>query len=304
MFTPRDYLHPRYWPSWFGFGLLRLLSWLPLPALAVLGTALGTLIFHLMKSRRKIAVRNLAVCFPEMDTAQQHKTAKRCFQLVATTALNMGVNWWASPDRLERLVSFEGKSHYDKALADGRNIILLAPHAIALEMAGLMLSRERSMITMYQATKKPLLNDLVKDRRGRFGGILVERRAPLRSLLRLIKAGNPFYYLPDQDAGDKGVFVPFFGIEAATFPVLSKFTKLGDAVVLPCFTHILPRGKGWHVIIGEPLENFPGLSETDDARRMNESIEKMVRVAPEQYFWVHKRFKTRPDGEPDFYKSS
>lgn len=304
MFTPSDYLHPRYWLSWFGFGLLRLVSWLPLPVIAVCGSALGTLVFSLMKSRRSIAIQNLAACFPEMDSAHHHQTAKRCFQLIATTTLNMGVNWWASPERLERLVSFEGKEHYDKAIADGRNIILLAPHAIALEMAGLMLSRERSMITMYQATRKPFLNEIVKDRRGRFGGILVERRAPLRSLLRLIKAGNPFYYLPDQDAGDKGVFVPFFGIEASTFPVLSKFAKIGDAVVLPCFTHILPQGRGWHVIIGESLDNFPGQSEIDDARRMNEAVEQMVRRAPEQYFWVHKRFKTRPAGEQSFYRPS
>lgn len=304
MFAPSNYLHPRYWPSWFGFGLLRLVSLLPLPVIALLGSALGTLVFHLMKSRRKIAVQNLVACFPEVEEAQHQHTAKRCFQLIAITTLNMGVNWWASPQRLERLVRFEGKEHYDQAIADGRNIILLAPHAIALEMAGLMLSRERSMITMYQATRKPLLNEIVKDRRGRFGGILVERRAPLRNLLRLIRQGNPFYYLPDQDAGDKGVFVPFFGVEASTFPVLSKFAKVSDAVVLPCFTHILPNGAGWHVIIGEPLSHFPGEDELEDARRMNEAVEKMVRRAPEQYFWVHKRFKTRPSGEQDFYQSS
>lgn len=303
MFTPSNYRHPRYWPSWFGFGLLRIVSWLPLPVIAVFGSALGTLVFYLMKSRRNIAVQNLAACFSEMDDAQHRQTAKRCFQLIGTTTLSMGVNWWASPQRLERLVSFEGKEHYDQAIAAGRNIIILAPHAIALEMAGLLLSRERSMITMYQATRKPFLNEIVKDRRGRFGGILVERRAPLRSLLRLIKAGNPFYYLPDQDAGDKGVFVPFFGVPASTFPVLSKFAKLGDAVVLPCFTHILPHGAGWHVIIGEALEDFPGNDELEDARRMNEAVENMVRRAPEQYFWVHKRFKTRPGGESDFYHS-
>ncbi len=302
MFTPSDYLHPKYWPSWFGFGLLRAVSWLPLPVIAIIGNILGTLVFVLMKSRRNIAIRNLSACFPELTPQQHQQKAKRCFQLVAITTLNMGVNWWASPDRLERLVSYEGKEHYDKAIDEGRNIILLAPHAIALEMGGLLLSRERDMITMYQATRKPLLNDMVKDRRGRFGGILVERRAPLRSLLKLIKAGNPFYYLPDQDAGDKGLFVPFFGIQASTFPMLSKFAKLGNAVVLPCFTHILPKGAGWHVMIGEPLENFPDQDELADTRRMNEVIESMISKAPEQYFWVHKRFKTRPDGETDFYR--
>lgn len=302
MFTPGDYLHPRYWLSWFGFGLLRLTSLLPLPAIALLGSALGTLVFYLMKSRRQIAVQNLATCFPERHEDQHQATAKRCFQLVASTTLSMGVNWWASPDRLKRLVSYEGKAHYEEAIEQGRNIILLAPHAIALEMGALLLSRERSMITMYQHTRKKLLNDIVKDRRGRFGGILVERREPLRQLLKLIRAGNPFYYLPDQDAGDKGVFVPFFGVEASTVPMLSKFAKIGNAVVLPVYTHILPKGAGWHVVIGKPLEDYPSGDEIEDTRRMNEVIETMVRTAPEQYFWVHKRFKTRPPGADPFYR--
>ncbi len=236
-----------------------------------------------------------------MSHDQVHATARRSFQLVAITTLSMGLNWWASPKRLERLVSFEGKAHYDEAIAQGQNIILLAPHAIALEMAGLILSRERPMITMYQLTRKKLLNDIVKNKRGRFGGILVERREPLRNLLKLIRAGNPFYYLPDQDAGDKGIFVPFFGIEASTYSMLPKFAQLGNAVVLPCFTHILPKGRGWHVVIGEPLKHFPSGDEYQDTKRMNEVIESMIRPEPEQYFWVHKRFKTRPEGADKFY---
>ena len=301
MFTPSDYLHPRYWLSWLGFGLLRLLSFLPLPAIAVMGTGLGSLVFYLMTSRRQIALQNLVACFPEQSEQQHKATAKHCFQLIATTTLSMGINWWSSPARLQRLVSFEGKSHYEQAIAQGHNIILLAPHAIALEIGALLLSRERSMISMYQHTRKKLLNDIVKDRRGRFGGILVERREPLRALLKLIRAGNPFYYLPDQDAGDKGVFVPFFGTDTSTYPMLSKFAKMGNALVLPVYTHILPNGAGWRVVIGKPLEHYPSGDELEDTRRMNEEIETMVRTAPEQYFWVHKRFKTRPPGADGFY---
>lgn len=301
MFTPGNYLHPRYWLSWLGFGLLRLLSLLPLPIIAMMGSGLGSLVFYLMKSRRQIALQNLSACFPERSEQQHLMMAKRCFQLIAITTLGMGINWWATPARLQRLVSYEGKSHYEDAIAQGHNIILLAPHAIALEMGALLLSRERSMITMYQHTRKKLLNDIVKDRRGRFGGILVERREPLRRLLKLIRAGNPFYYLPDQDAGDKGVFVPFFGIDTCTYPMLSKFAKMGNAVVLPIYTHILPNGAGWRVIIDKPLENYPSGDEMEDTRRMNEVIEAMIRTAPEQYFWVHKRFKTRPPGIDGFY---
>lgn len=302
MFTPSDYFHPRYWLSWFGFGFLRLISLLPLPVIAMLGSSLGAIVFQLMRSRRTIAIANLAACFPEQSSRQHRATAKRCFQLIGTTTLSMGVNWWASPKRLNRLVSYEGKNHYEDALAQGRNIILLAPHAIALEMGALLLSTERPMITMYQHTRKKLLNDFVKAKRGRFEGVLVERREPLRGLLKLIRAGNPFYYLPDQDAGDKGIFVPFFGTEASTFSMLSKFAKVGNAVVLPVYTHILPKGAGWHVVIGEALENYPSGDEFDDTARMNQVIESMVSSAPEQYFWVHKRFKTRPAGADRFYK--
>lgn len=282
--------------------MLRLVSWLPLPVIAVLGYVLGTGMFYVVKSRRNIALRNVAVCFPDMNSAQRQQTVKRCFQLIGTSYLYVGVHWWASYERLDRLLTYEGKAHYDKAIADGSNIILLAPHAIGLEVAGLMLSRERSMMSMYQeARRKPLLNEMVKNGRERFGGLLIERRAPLRSLLKLIRAGKPFYYLPDQDARAEGVFVPFFGTQASTFPVLSKFAKIGNAVVIPCYTHILPRGRGWRVIIGEPLANFPGKNEHEDALRMNQAIEEMIRREPAQYYWLHKRFKTRPDGAKDFY---
>jgi len=174
---------------------------------------------------------------------------------------------------------------------------MLAPHSIALEMGALLLSKERPMITMYQQSKQPMMDAFIKDRRGRFKGLLVERKAPLRNLLRLIKQGKPFYYLPDQDAGQKGVFVPFFGQEASTFPMLSKFSKLGNAAVLPVYTHILPSGRGWHVVIGEPVNDFPSDDEIADTARMNQIIEDMIRTGPQQYFWVHKRFKTQKSGE-------
>jgi len=301
MSSPTDYLHPRYWLTWLGFGLLRLISLLPLPAIALMADALGSLMFRVMKSRRNIALKNVVVAYPEISNREREAIVKRCFQLIAFTTIGIGVNWWAPESRLRRLVTFDGKHHYDAAVEEGRNIILLAPHAIALEMAGLVMSTERPMITMYQHTRKLLLNDMVKAKRGRFKGLLVERKEPLRNLVKLIRAGNPFYYLPDQDAGDKGVFVPFFGIEASTYPMLSKFAKLSGAVVLPCFTYIRPKGQGWHVIVGPALEHFPGDSDEDDARRMNETIESMINVGPEQYFWVHKRYKTRPDGDTDFY---
>ncbi len=301
MATGTHYFTPGNWPSLLGIGLIRLLSWLPLPVIAFLGKVVGSLLFYSMRSRREIAITNISLCFPDQDAAYARATALRCFQLIAQTTLGIGVNWWASPDRLQRLVQFEGKEHFELALQQKRNIILLAPHAIALEIAGLLLSLERPMITMYQKTRRPFFNDYVRNKRGRFGGLLFERRAPMRKLLKLIRQGNPFYYLPDQDAGDKGLFVPFFNTPAATYPVLSKFADMSDALVLPCYTHILPSGKGWRVVIKPPLQQFPTGDELVDTARMNAEVEAMIRTGPEQYFWVHKRFKTRPDAEPSVY---
>jgi len=157
------------------------------------------------------------------------------------------------------------------------------------------------MITMYQYSKNKLMNEVVKDRRSRFDGALVERKEPMRNLIRLIRKGYPFYYLPDQDAGRKGVFVPFFHTQAATFSVLGKFSAMTNAVVIPCQNKIKPWGMGYEATLGKPLENFPIGDDVLDTTTMNKAVEMMIREMPEQYFWVHKRFKTRPEGEPKFY---
>ena len=296
-----NFLHPRYWPTWIGLGLIRLLTLLPLPVLAVLGTVVGELTYYLFGSRRKITIRNLSVCFPEWSEKKTKSVTKQCFRLIGQSLFFTGVNWYASPKRLDRIVKIINREHYDHALAEGKNIILLAPHFCALEVAGYALNRERPMITMFQHAKNRLVDHAVKQNRSRFGGILVERKEPLRSLIKLIRQGYPFYYLPDQDARDKGVFAPFFGVQASTIPFLGKFAAMSKATVIPVSTRILPYGRGFEVRLGAPLENFPSGDDIADTTAMNKTIEEMVKPMPEQYFWVHKRFKTRPEGEPPFY---
>lgn len=292
---------PKYWPTWFGLGLLKLLSLLPMPVLALFGYSAGTIFYLLFFSRRKIAFRNLKVAFPDKSSAELHKITWYCFCLIGQAMLSMGINWWASANRLERLVRIKGREHLDDALKNKQNVILLAPHFIGLEIGGYYLNKEIPMLTMYQYSKNKLMDQFVCDRRSRFGGELVERKAPLRQLIKLIRKGLPFYYLPDQDAGKKGIFVPFFSEQAATVPMLGKFTKMTDALVIPCSTRILPFGKGYEIEISAPLNDFPSGDDIQDTARMNQKIEKMITPMPEQYFWVHKRFKTRPEGEGKFY---
>ena len=299
----QQYAAPRYWPTWLGLGILRLFAFLPLPLLAAVGYALGMLFYCLHSRRRNISLKNIRVCFPELSSKEQKRINRQHFCLLGQSMMTVCMNWWISPARFNRLVRISGKEHFDQAIADGKKIILLTPHFISMEVSGLALQRERPMVGMYQYMKNPLMNTVALNGRQRFcpEGIMFERKEPLRTLLRILMKGYPFSYSPDQDAGRKGVFVPFFHTLASTTPALSKFIQTTKSIVIPCRNRILPWGQGYEVELGEPITNLASGDEHADATAMNRAIEDMVRVDPAQYLWVHKRFKTRPEGEAKFY---
>ena len=307
----KQYSAVKYWPTWVGLALLRLLGFVPLPLLAMAGYILGTLFYLLHFSRRRIAHKNISLCFPELSSRQQHWINYQHFCYLGQSIMSACMNWWISPARFDRLVAIKNREHYDQALSNKQNIILLCPHFIAIEVSGLALQRERPMVGMYQYMKNELLNIVALRGRQRFcpEGIMFERKEPLRTLLRILYKGYPLSYSPDQDAMRKGVFAPFFNTLASTTPALSKFVQTTNAVVIPCRNRMLPWGQGYEVVLGEALEGLNTGDEKTDAAAMNSAIEAMVRACPEQYLWVHKRFKSRPkeewvDGkQPNFYKS-
>ena len=292
----------RHWPTSIGLALLRLLGLLPLPVLARVGRGLGLLLYALHAERRHVVHTNIARCFPDLPQRAQRRLVRSHFKAFGQALADIAVAWWASAARLRRLVRFRGREHYDRALGAGRPVILLAPHFVGLEIGGIRLSMERPMVTMFRHPDNELLRDVIGRARARFGLRLIEHNRPLTTLVRQVKAGAPLYYLPDQDAGRRNaVFAPFFGIPTATFAVLGRLAKLADAVVVPCVTRQLPRGRGYEICFGAPLTDFPSGDAQADTERMNQVIEQAVRETPEQYFWVHKRFKTRPAGEVPFY---
>ena len=299
----KRYSHPKHWPTWLGLAVLRLMVYLPLPVLALMGYVLGSLVYVLFGSRRKIAYKNIRACFPDYSDAKCRKINWYQFCLLGQSVITVCMNWWINPARFNRLVTIHGREHYDAALANDEKVILLTPHFLSIEVSGLALQRERPMVGMYQYMKNPVVNTMALRGRGRFcpDGVMFERKQPLRSLLRLLMRGMPMAYSPDQDAMHKGVFVPFFNIQASTTPALSKFVGVLNSTVIPCRNKIRPWGRGFDVYLGKPLEGLTG-DEIKDTTIMNQSIEEMVTHAPEQYLWVHKRFKTRPEGEPNFYK--
>lgn len=296
------FAHLRYWPTWAGLGVLRVLARLPLPVVAPIGATLGLLLYALHGPRRRVVQINIARCFPELPERERERLVRRHFRAFGRTLIEVALAWWAGPRRLRRLVRFRNPHHYEEALSAKRPIIFLAPHFLGLEIAGIRLSLDTPLVSVFHGTKNRLVRELMWRARTRFGLKLIEYDRPFTSLVRAVKSGTPLYYLPDQDAGRRhSVFAPFFRIPAATFTALPRLAQMTDAVVILCVAYQRSWGRGYDVVFHPPLANFPSADPLADTTRMNAEIERAVRQHPEQYFWLHKRFKTRPPGEPTFY---
>ncbi|MDR0703319.1 MAG: lipid A biosynthesis acyltransferase [Azoarcus sp.] len=285
-------------------GIFWLLHWLPLSVLAPLGRKLGDVAWFVATPRRRVALINLALCFPELDEAARRQLARRHFRALGRSLLERGLFCWASRARLQRIVHFEGEERLHTLQEAGTPVILFAPHFVGLDAGGARVAMSFDSVSVYARQKRnPVLDRLLYRARRRFGDqLLFSRQDGMRGVLKAMKAGRPFYYLPDMDYGGKdAVFVPFFGVEAATITGLSRLARIAGARVLPCVTRMLPGSAGYALEIGEPWEDFPAADIKADTRRMNAWLETEVRTMPEQYYWVHRRFKTRPEGQPRFY---
>ncbi len=294
---------PAYQPGLLGRGFLRLLGLVPVPAAALLGHAFGWLAWKLDRRRRHIVRTNLALCFPELDERARVDLMRRHFMAFGRALFSALAVGAGSRARLYRTVTVEGRRHYDEALAKGRGVILYAPHFTALEMGGLRLSAERPIQAMYREPRRHLFHWAVHRNRIQYGAELIEREANMRRVIRKLSEGAPFYYLPDIDPGNSGSyeFVPFFGIPAATVTAVSRLAKLANALVIPCITRETGLGR-YTATLHPPMEGVPGADPTADAVLFNRWLESEVRKTPEQYFWIHRRFKTRPAGEASPYE--
>ena len=281
--------------------LFWLLGLLPLRVLVPLGKGLGMLVYWLVRERRRVVSTNLRLCFPLMPAAEREKLSRRHFRAFGRTVLEHSILWWGSGERIRRLVVFEGQENLDREL--GKPLIVLAPHFVGLDMGGIRISIEYDMMSMYSHQKNPALDKILLHGRTRFGqSVLVSRQDGLRPVIRGLRKGIAFFYLPDMDLGPKdSLFVPFFGVSTATVAGLSRLARLTGARVVPCITRQMPGVGGYVTRFYPAWENFPGTSVEDDTARMNAFIEYRVREIPEQYYWLHKRFKTRPPGEARFY---
>jgi len=281
---------------------LWLLHWLPLPVLGRIGKGIGSLLFIVMGPRREIALINLRLTMPELSEAQRRDIARQHFQAYSRSVWERAILWWASEERLKRLIVVEPDGIPVQAMTS-RPTILLCPHFVCLDVAGAAIAMEASASSMYVTQKNTAFDQVLRAGRARFKPVqLFTRQDGIKPILRALRDKLPYFMLPDMDFGTKDAeFVPFFGIQAATLLATARIAAATGAQVMPVIATYLPGYRGYRVKFYPVWDNYPGDDMVAATRRMNAFIEERVREAPAEYFWTHKRFKTRPQGEPSLY---
>ena len=301
--TPlRQFLGPRYWLSWLGAGVVWLTAHLPFKVQMGLGRLLGLLTYHLVKGRRRVCEVNLRLCLPQLSEAERQRLLRRNFTSYGISLVEIAAAWYRDPESYRGRVRVTGLENLERAQAGGKGVLLVGAHFTTLEMGGLLFSLFKPMDVTYRPNRNPLWQALMFNGRLRHYGKVIARD-DVRSMIRSLKAGRILWYGPDQDYGPKhSVFAPFFGVPTATITTPARFARTAGAAVV-FFSHYRePDNSGYHLNFSPPLQGYPSGDDEQDAARINQLIEEAVMKRPEQYMWLHKRFKTRPEGsEPRPY---
>lgn len=300
-FTP-SLLSPRLWPAWIGVGVMKLLAMLPFGLLMAIGRGLGALIERFPSPRRQVAATNIALCFPELDAKAQSELVDAHLRDIGLMLIEFALGWMGSDRAISKIpVRFEGLEHLEAVHAAGHGALLVGGHFSHLELCARLVSQRIRIAGMYRRMDNPVFEWTVLRARLGYARAMFEKD-DIRGTVKYLRSGGTLWYAPDQDMRSKdNVFVPFFGVLAATITATHHLARMSHAVVIPFFHRRLPGGQGYVLRLGAPLENLPSADAEADTARVNLSIEQMAREAPEQYLWVHKRFKTRPEGSPPIY---
>lgn len=295
-------LSPRWWPTWVAVGLVRALAWLPIPVLLAFGAGLGRLAGRLAASRRAVVRTNLRLCFPQQAAAEREALVDAHFAALGRGLFETALAWFASDERLLPRFEIEGREHLDAALASGQGLLLLTGHFSTLEIGARIVCSMGGLPfhAMYRPYDNELMDFFMHRWRERRSGRPALPRDDLRKLVRALRGGGAIWYAPDQTLDTDAVFAPFFDVPTTSLTATARLAKMGRARVLP----FMPRktARGWTVRFLPMLEDFPGGDDLADATRVNQALETGVRAAMPEYFWIHKRFKRRPPGEPSVYR--
>jgi KDO2-lipid IV(A) lauroyltransferase len=291
---------PQYWATWLGLGVLRVLETLPYPAQRRVGSALGGMIRRLPLAYVRIARRNIDLCLPDLSAAERDILVDRHFQSLGMALCETANTWWTGNERVCSLAEVRGLEHLEAALAKGRGAIMIGGHFTTIEIATRILGTVVPLNVVYRPTKNQLLSQTMVRGFARNGKPIAHD--DIRSMVRALRKNEAVWYAPDQSYRNKGAaMVKFFGIAAATNTATSRLARISGAAVLTYFPERLPGNAGYRATIGPALDNFPGADPVDDAERFNRLLETQIRRAPEQYLWIHRRFKGLAADYPDYY---
>ena len=297
----RDYLAPKYWPLWLVFGIMRLISMLPLRWMQAIGSGIGVLLYRLVASRRRAARTNITQAYPEYSEAQVRALNIASFKSLGISVFEIAQAWWANRDYLRSICDIDGKQHLDEALSRGKGVILLTGHFTTLEIGAMLIGLFTTLNGVYKKAHNPMFNAFMAHYRSTYGDELIENKN-VRALIRGLRKGRATWFAPDQDFAEQDiVFTPFLGGVASTLTATARMAEMTGAAVVPFYPHRLDNGEGYRLVILPALEDFPSDDIERDSARVNQAIEAMVYANPEQYGWMHKRFKTQPPGHPPVY---
>lgn len=296
------FLSPKYWLTWIGLSILYLISFLPYSTQITLGKIIGNLMYRLFDKRRHITEVNIRLCFPDKTPKEQQQLVRNIFQNNAIGMLETSISWWRGDKFLSMPITLKGKQYLDSALAQNKGVILLGAHFSTLDLGGRLLARFYNVGAMYRKHNNPLMDYVIKQGREKHLDQTIERRN-LRGVLKALRNNQVIWYAPDQDFGPKhSVYAPFFNIPAATITATSRLAKLNNSPILMFTHHRSHDNSGYELELFPVLENFPSGNDVQDAARINQELEKGILKDPSQYMWVHRRFKTHPDGKNYLYR--
>jgi KDO2-lipid IV(A) lauroyltransferase len=294
-------LHPRHWPSWLAIFLLRLIALLPFKLKIISGSVFGKLVYRFLKRRRHITTTNIALCFPEKSAAEQAQLVKDIFVANGIGFFEIAWAWWANPESLKKRFKVEGLELLKDASSNNQGILLIGGHYTHLDLAGLMVNLVADMDVIYRKNNDPVFEYIItKGRKRVFKNVL--ERSDMRTIVRKLREGRVVWYSPDQDHGAQhSVFAPFFGVPAATVTATAKLMKMGKATPVFVAHKRDLTTQQYTITFSRPDPAFPTGDDVQDATIINQMLEHAIRQQPDQYMWVHRRFKTRPEGEPSLY---
>lgn len=295
-----EFIHPKYWHTWAGLGVLRAIEWLPFGVQCRVGSALGKLISLLPLAYVRIAARNLGICLPHLSHHERQVLLRRHCRSLGMGLCETANTWWGSNAKIQRLAQVQGIEHLHAALARGRGAIIIGGHFTTIEIATRILGTVVALNALYRPPKNRVLDHVMRANFCKHGKPIAHN--DIRAMVRALKNNEAVWYAPDQSYRNKGAaMVKFFGIPAATTTATSRLARISGAAVLTYFAERLPGSEGYRCTLSPILEDFPGSTAECDVERFNRALEAHILKVPEQYLWMHRRFKGLSTDYPDYY---